>query len=123
MVRLMNEPGLHKRSLVLLKQETLEKSWERHTRMHLKLVDGLNKLGLSLVVPEDERLPQLNNIYIPDGIDDGAVRKHLLEEYNLEIGAGLGNFAGKTWRIGLMGYAARSENVALCLAALGAALN
>lgn len=113
--------ALHE-SLLLLKQETLEKSWQRHKNMHLKLVDGLDKLGLSLVVPEEERLPQLNNIYIPDGIDDGAVRKHLLEEYNLEIGAGLGAFAGKTWRIGLMGYAARSENVALCLAALGSVL-
>lgn len=109
--------ALHE-SLLLLKQETLEKSWARHEKMHLQLRDGLDKLGLELVVPEDERLPQLNNIYIPDGVDDAAVRKQLLEEYNLEIGAGLGDFAGKTWRIGLMGYAARSENVALCLAAL-----
>jgi alanine-glyoxylate transaminase/serine-glyoxylate transaminase/serine-pyruvate transaminase len=109
--------ALHE-SLLLLKQETLEKSWERHQKMHMQLRDGLSKLGLELVVPEDERLPQLNNIYIPDGVDDAAVRKQLLEEYNLEIGAGLGDFAGKTWRIGIMGYAARSENVALCLAAL-----
>ncbi|MCY7296661.1 pyridoxal-phosphate-dependent aminotransferase family protein [Alteromonas sp. a30] len=109
--------ALHE-SLVLLQQEGLENSWARHQKMHLQLRDGLDKLGLELVVPEAERLPQLNNIYIPEGIDDASVRKHLLEEYNLEIGAGLGDFAGKTWRIGLMGYGARSENVALCLATL-----
>lgn len=65
----------------------------------------------------------MNAVYIPEGIDDGAVRSKLLNEYNLEIGAGLGVLAGKTWRIGLMGYAARSENIALCLKALEETLN
>ncbi|UAA39966.1 alanine--glyoxylate aminotransferase family protein [Paraneptunicella aestuarii] len=113
--------ALHE-SLLLLKNETLEKAWARHQKQHEKLAEGLKELGLDFVVPEDERLPQLNNVYIPEGVDDAAVRKQLLEEYNLEIGAGLGAFAGKTWRIGLMGYAARSENVALCLAALKSVL-
>ena len=113
--------ALHE-SLLLLKQETLETAWQRHQQQHNALAEGLAELGLEFVVPEAERLPQLNNVFIPEGVDDAAVRKHLLEEFNLEIGAGLGDFAGKTWRIGLMGYAARSENVALCLAALKSVL-
>lgn len=114
--------ALHE-SLLLLQQETLEKSWARHQSQHLLLRQGLTELGLQFVVPEAERLPQLNNVVIPEGIDDGATRKRLLEEFNLEIGAGLGKFAGKNWRIGLMGYAARQENVALCLAALKTVMN
>lgn len=110
--------ALHE-SLRLLQLETLENAWSRHRAMHHQLREGLENLGLRFVVPENERLPQLNNVYIPDGIDDASTRKRLLEAFNLEIGAGLGQFAGKTWRIGLMGYAARQENVALCLAALG----
>ena len=74
------------------------------------------------VVPKDERLPQLNTVYIPEGVDDVKVRTYLLNQYNLEIGAGLGEFAGKAWRIGLMGFGAKNENVALCLAALKDAL-
>ncbi|OTV70113.1 hypothetical protein BA749_23405 [Salmonella enterica subsp. enterica serovar Typhimurium] len=86
--------------------------------MHEKLKDGLQKLGFEFVVEEAYRLPQLNAIYVPEGIDEAKVRAHLLETYNLEIGAGLGALAGKAWRIGLMGYGARAENVALCLKAL-----
>ncbi len=114
--------ALHE-SLVMLKNEGLEKSWARHKKQHLALAQGLSDLGIEFIVPADERLPQLNSVYIPEGIDDAKVRSYLLNEYNLEIGAGLGAFAGKAWRIGLMGYAARSENVALCLAALKDALN
>jgi alanine-glyoxylate transaminase/serine-glyoxylate transaminase/serine-pyruvate transaminase len=113
--------ALHE-SLVMLQNEGLENSWVRHKAMHNKLRDGLQALGLDFIVPEDERLPQLNAVYIPEGIDDAKVRAFLLSEYNLEIGAGLGAFAGKAWRIGLMGYAARNENVTLCLAALKEAL-
>lgn len=109
--------ALHE-SLLLLQQETLEAAWVRHQTQHHLLKAGLEDLGLAFVVPEAERLPQLNNVFIPAGVDDASTRKRLLEEYNLEIGAGLGKFAGKTWRIGLMGYAARQENIALCLAAL-----
>jgi alanine-glyoxylate transaminase/serine-glyoxylate transaminase/serine-pyruvate transaminase len=113
--------ALHE-SLVLLQNEGLENAWARHAAMHEILKSGLEKLGISYIVPEQERLPQLNSVYIPDGIDDAKVRGILLNEFNLEIGAGLGDFAGKAWRIGLMGYAARKENIALCLSALEYAL-
>ncbi|MEC4727381.1 alanine--glyoxylate aminotransferase family protein [Shewanella sp. D64] len=114
--------ALHE-SLRLLANEGLEAAWQRHADMHQVLRQGLEGLGLKFVVDEASRLPQLNAVYIPEGIDDAAVRKQLLEEYNLEIGAGLGALAGKAWRIGLMGYGARRENVALCLKALEDVLN
>ena len=113
--------GLHE-SLVQLQNEGLENRWARHRAQHETLAKGLDKLGIKFIVPEEERLPQLNSIYIPDGVDDVKVRDYLLNHYNLEIGSGLGDFAGKAWRIGLMGYTARSENVALCLSALEDAL-
>ncbi|MEI6859891.1 MAG: alanine--glyoxylate aminotransferase family protein [Shewanella sp.] len=109
--------ALHE-SLRLLAKEGLETSWKRHADMHQVLRQGLEGLGLKFVVKEACRLPQLNAVYIPEGIDDALVRKQLLENYNLEIGAGLGALAGKAWRIGLMGFGARRENVALCLKAL-----
>jgi alanine-glyoxylate transaminase/serine-glyoxylate transaminase/serine-pyruvate transaminase len=114
--------GLHE-ALVMLAEEGVEQSWARHQRHHLALRAGLDALGLELVVPEHERLPQLNAVSIPGGIDDAAVRRQLLDRFNLEIGAGLGDFAGKTWRIGLMGFSSRAENVLLCLSALGTVLN
>ena len=114
--------ALHE-SLLMLKNEGLENSWARHKKQHLALAQGLSDLGIEFIVPADERLPQLNSVYIPNGVDDEKVRSYLLNEYNLEIGAGLGAFSGKAWRIGLMGYAARSENVSLCLSALNNALN
>lgn len=110
--------ALHE-SLRVLAAEGLENAWRRHAAMHVLLRDGLEALGIRFVVDAAHRLPQLNSVYIPDGVDDAAVRRELLEQFNLEIGAGLGDLAGKTWRIGLMGYGARRENVALCLAALG----
>ncbi|SUI91474.1 pyridoxal-phosphate-dependent aminotransferase family protein [Shewanella morhuae] len=109
--------ALHE-SLRILAAEGLGNAWQRHHEMHLVLRAGLEKLGLNFVVAEDYRLPQLNTVYIPAGVDDGAVRTRLLKDYNLEIGAGLGALAGKAWRIGLMGFGARRENVALCLKAL-----
>ncbi|MDP5147635.1 alanine--glyoxylate aminotransferase family protein [Shewanella sp. ULN5] len=109
--------ALHE-SFRVLANEGLENAWARHHNMHLLLRDGLTQLGLRFVVDEAYRLPQLNAVYIPEGIDDALVRKQLLEQYNLEIGAGLGALAGKAWRIGLMGFGARRENVALCLKAL-----
>jgi alanine-glyoxylate transaminase/serine-glyoxylate transaminase/serine-pyruvate transaminase len=114
--------ALHE-SLVMLQQEGIENAWARHKLQHEKLAKGLADLGLNFIVPAEERLPQLNSVYIPKGVDDAKVRQYLLQEYNLEIGAGLGQFAGQAWRIGLMGYTARSENVALCLSALADALN
>ncbi|GIU04124.1 pyridoxal-phosphate-dependent aminotransferase family protein [Shewanella glacialipiscicola] len=109
--------ALHE-SLRILAAEGLENAWQRHHEMHLVLRAGLEKLGLNFVVAEDYRLPQLNTVYIPAGVDDGVVRTRLLKDYNLEIGAGLGALAGKAWRIGLMGFGARRENVSLCLRAL-----
>ena len=114
--------ALHE-SLVALKNEGLEQAWARHQNMHNKLKAGLEKLGFTFVVAEGSRLPQLNAIYIPEGIDEAKVRGDLLEQYNLEIGAGLGVLAGKAWRIGLMGYGARNENVSLCLRALEEVMN
>ncbi|MGF1846439.1 pyridoxal-phosphate-dependent aminotransferase family protein [Vibrio lentus] len=109
--------ALHE-SLVLLKNEGLDSAWSRHYAMHRELKEGVEALGLKFVVDEESRLPQLNALYFPEGIDEAKIRTQLLEEYNLEIGAGLGSLAGKAWRIGLMGYGARKENVALCLKAL-----
>lgn len=113
--------GLHE-SLVMLAEEGLEASWARHLRMHEALKSGLEALGLELLVEPEWRLPQLNAVRVPVGVDEAAVRERLLEEFNLEIGAGLGTLAGKVWRIGLMGYSAREENVQRCLDALEAAL-
>lgn len=109
--------GLHE-ALVILQEEGLQNSWARHQKNHLALRTGLEAMGLSFVVPESERLPQLNAISVPEGVDEAAVRTMLLSDYGLEIGAGLGAMAGKVWRIGLMGHASNPRNVRLCLAAL-----
>ena len=114
--------GLHE-SLVILAEEGIENAWARHRAMHEKLKAGLNALGLEFVVPEAERLPQLNAVTIPAGADDAGVRSRLLNEFNLEIGAGLGALAGKVWRIGLMGASASEHNVGYCLDALGKVLD
>jgi len=114
--------ALHE-SLLMLAEEGIEASWARHRHNHLALRAGLETLGLELVVPEAERLPQLNAVSIPGGIDDAAVRARLLSQYGLEIGAGLGALAGKVWRIGLMGWSSRPQNVLFCISALGAVLN
>ena len=114
--------GLHE-ALVILQEETLEKSWVRHQKNHLALRAGLEAMGLKFVVPENERLPQLNAISVPEGVDEAAVRAILLSDYQLEIGAGLGAMAGKVWRIGLMGYASNSRNILVCLGALDDALS
>ncbi|MEQ6341752.1 MAG: alanine--glyoxylate aminotransferase family protein [Gammaproteobacteria bacterium] len=109
--------GLHE-ALVMLKEEGLENAWARHALNHRALRAGIEAMGLRFFVDETQRLPQLNAISIPQGADDAEVRKRLLNEYQLEIGAGLGEMAGKIWRIGLMGYASRPDNVLLCLHAL-----
>jgi len=100
----------------------LKKAWQRHQHNHQALKAGLEALGLTFIVPEKDRLPQLNAVSIPEGVDEAEVRKRLLNTFNLEIGAGLGSLAGKVWRIGLMGYASRKENVILCISALEAVL-
>jgi alanine-glyoxylate transaminase/serine-glyoxylate transaminase/serine-pyruvate transaminase len=114
--------GLHE-ALVILAEEGIENAWQRHADNHRALRAGIEAMGLTFVVDEPHRLPQLNSVSIPDGIDDAAVRSRLLNEYSLEIGAGLGPMAGKIWRIGLMGYASNRRNVLLCLGALDAVLS
>ncbi len=113
--------ALHE-SLVMLQEEGLENSWARHAQHHQALRAGLEAMGLRFIVPEAARLPQLNSVTVPDGIDEAAVRKRLLNDYQLEIGAGLGPLAGKIWRIGLMGYAANKKNVLFCLNSLESVL-
>ena len=110
--------ALHE-SLVIVQEEGLEQSWQRHAVNHLALVAGIESLGLSFVVDSACRLPQLNLVRFPETVDDAVVRSALLTDYSLEIGSGLGAFAGKVWRIGLMGFASSQANVYLCLSALG----
>ena len=113
--------ALHE-SLVMLQEEGLEAAFARHLRNHSALVAGLEAMGLSMAVAAPYRLPQLNSVVIPEDVDDAAVRSALLQEFDLEIGAGLGALAGKTWRIGLMGYGSSERNVIRCLNALEAVL-
>jgi alanine-glyoxylate transaminase / serine-glyoxylate transaminase / serine-pyruvate transaminase len=109
--------GLHE-ALRLLAEEGLEQTWARHRRHHAALKAGLEALGLQFVVAEAARLPQMNAVRIPEGVDDLTVRRTLLQEHAVEIGAGLGPLAGKVWRFGLMGWSCREENVMTALAAL-----
>lgn len=114
--------GLHE-SLLILKEEGLESAWQRHKYHHEALKSGLEAMGLEFSVKEEDRLPQLNAVRVPVGIDDAAVRASLLNSFNIEIGAGLGAFAGKVWRIGLMGQSACKANVITCLEALDSVLH
>lgn len=114
--------GLHE-ALVMLQEEGIENAWKRHDRNHQALRAGLEAMGLSIIVEETHRLPQLNAVSVPGGVDEGAVRAALLKIYSLEIGAGLGALAGKIWRVGLMGYASNPRNVLLFLGALDETLH
>jgi alanine-glyoxylate transaminase/serine-glyoxylate transaminase/serine-pyruvate transaminase len=109
--------ALHE-SLILLKEEGIENSWKRHKANGEKLVNELEKIRLKPFAKKDERLPQLTSVSIPEGIDEAKVRMSLLNDYNIEVGAGLGELAGKVWRIGLMGYSSNDENIILCVRAL-----
>ena len=113
--------ALHE-SLLMVREEGLEESWARHRRHHEAFKAGLEAMGLEFLVKAEHRLPQLNAIKVPQGVDEAGVRRTLLQEFNLEIGAGLGPLAGKIWRFGLMGYSAKSSNVMMCLSALGSVL-
>ncbi len=113
--------SLHE-ALLILREEGLDRAWDRHYKNHLALRAGLEAMGLLFVVNKADRLPQLNAVTIPEGVDDAKVRSRLLKEYNLEIGAGLGALAGKVWRIGLMGHSSRAENILLCIGALESVL-
>jgi alanine-glyoxylate transaminase/serine-glyoxylate transaminase/serine-pyruvate transaminase len=105
-------------ALMVVEEEGLQARWNRHERHHQMFAAGLSALGLSLLPPEGERLWTLNAVRVPAGVDEAAVRKQLLQIYNIEIGAGLGPLAGKIWRVGLMGSSSTPGLVTLCLAAL-----
>ena len=101
-----------------LMDEGIEAAHARHAAAHRQLADGLPAIGLSLFVEPDSRLPMLNAVTVPDGVNEADVRRRLLEEFDIEIGAGLGPLAGKIWRIGLMGESARAHHVERLLSSL-----
>ena len=105
-------------ALRIVLEEGLENRFERHRRNHESLRDGLESMGFEFLVEKQYRLPMLNAVRIPKGVDDAKVRKQLLEAYNIEIGGGLGPYAGKIWRIGLMGESSDANHVNMLLAAL-----
>ena len=109
-------------ALAAVEEEGLEARHERHRRNHLALVAGLEALGLSLLPPAGERLWTLNAVRVPEGLDEAAVRRELLQTFGIEIGAGLGPLAGRIWRVGLMGSGSTMANVMLFLTALEHAL-
>lgn len=113
--------GLHE-ALVILEEEGLEQAWARHQYHHEALADGFAVLGMEFIVEAAHRLPQLNCVRVPAGADEALLRRQLLEEYNIEVGAGLGPLAGKVWRVGLMGHSATRRNVLTLLGALEALL-
>src|SRR5262245_15221534 len=114
--------ALHE-ALLLIREEGLENSWARHQRHHIALKAGLEAIGHRFLVDEKSQLPQMNAVFCPEGVDEAAVRKRLLDEFGLEIGAALGPLKGKIWRFGLMGYSCRPDNVMLCLTALSSVLS
>jgi alanine-glyoxylate transaminase/serine-glyoxylate transaminase/serine-pyruvate transaminase len=105
-------------ALRIVQEEGLEERFARHKENSELLWAGLEEMDLRLIVPKEHRLPTLTTVAVPDGVDEAVVRQRLLEEYNIEIAGGLGAFKGKAWRIGLMGYSSRRENVRLLLSAL-----
>lgn len=109
-------------ALMVVEEETLDARWMRHRRNHLVLAAGLGAMGLELLPPEPERLWTLNAVCVPPGIDDARVRRTLLEQFNIEIGAGLGPLSGRIWRVGLMGAGSSSQLILLFLSALERAL-
>jgi alanine-glyoxylate transaminase / serine-glyoxylate transaminase / serine-pyruvate transaminase len=109
-------------ALGVILEEGLEAGWARHQDCGRRLQDGLQKLGLELWAEEGHRLPELTTVLVPDGVDDRVVRAALLDRYGIEIGGGVGAYAGKVWRIGCMGHTARPSSVTLLLAALAEVL-
>ena len=109
-------------ALSIIEEEGLDARWARHERNHRALLEAIAPLGLTVLPREGERLWTLNAIRVPDGVDDSAVRMHLLEQFNIEIGAGLGPLAGKIWRVGLMGASSSPRLIILLRGALESAL-
>jgi len=110
-------------ALRIIAEEGLEARFARHQLNHRALVAGIEAMGLAMLVPESERLPMLNAICIPEGVNDIKVRKALLTDFGIEIGGGLGDLQGKIWRVGLMGHSSSRKNVFLFLSALETVLN
>jgi alanine-glyoxylate transaminase/serine-glyoxylate transaminase/serine-pyruvate transaminase len=110
--------ALHE-ALRLVLEEGLENRWRRHEQTHLALKAGLKAMGLQIASQEGHQLWQLNAVTVPEGVDEAAVRKQLLTDFNLEVGAGLGPLKGKIWRVGLMGETSSKTNVKVFLSALG----
>jgi len=102
--------ALHEALRVVL-GEGLQACWRRHQEVHETFIREIQKIGLEPAVPEKIRAPMINAVRIPPGVDDAQVRQRLYDEFNIEIGAGLGPLKGKIWRVGLMGHGARVENV------------
>ncbi|MEJ2101017.1 MAG: aminotransferase class V-fold PLP-dependent enzyme [Desulfobacterales bacterium] len=109
-------------ALLLIEEEGLQNRFGRHLKNHQALVAGVEAMGLKMLVKPENRLPTLNTIRVPDGVDEAKVRGYLLETFNLEIGAGLGALKGQVWRVGLMGYSSSAENVLFFLSAISRAL-
>lgn len=109
-------------ALLVVEEEGLAERWARHERHHRALVAGVEAIGLSLLPPPEERLWTLNAVRVPEGVDEAVVRRHLLQRFDMEIGAGLGPLAGKIWRVGLMGSSSTAALVSLFLAAIEDAL-
>jgi len=109
--------ALHE-ALRLVLEEGLEASWQRHRQVHESFVREMRKLELEPAVAEPIRAPMINTVKIPEGVDDPKVRQRLYDDFNIEIGAGLGPLKGKIWRVGLMGHGSRVENVDLLAKAL-----
>jgi alanine-glyoxylate transaminase/serine-glyoxylate transaminase/serine-pyruvate transaminase len=109
--------ALHEALRIVL-EEGLEKAWQRHRQVHETFIREMRKLELEPAVAESIRAPMINTVRIPEGVDDANVRQRLYDDFNIEIGAGLGPLKGKVWRIGLMGYGARIENVEILSLAL-----
>jgi len=110
-------------ALRIIAEEGLEARFVRHQLNHRALVAGIDAMGLAMLVPEPERLPTLNAVCIPEGVNDMKVRKALLTDFGIEIGGGLGNLQGKIWRVGLMGHSSSRKNVFLFLSVLETVLN
>jgi alanine-glyoxylate transaminase/serine-glyoxylate transaminase/serine-pyruvate transaminase len=104
--------------LGVLRDEGLEASWARHARVGKQLQDQLPELGFRLFAQDGHRLPELTTAWLPDGADDAKLRATLRDDYDIEVGGGLGELAGKGWRIGLMGHGARERSVVSLLGAL-----
>ena len=108
--------------LRIIAEEGLESRWARHAKNHVALKAGLNAIGLQYIADPNHQLPQLNAVRLPNGVDELAGRKRLLNEFGIEVGGGLGEFKGVAWRIGLMGYNSRPGVVLQALAAIESVL-